>query len=423
MSELVKEKFGTVIDRTQKNIDDETYKNRNKKHPEDFTRERKMPFKNLIYFMLTSIKCSSQNALERYFEKVEPSEYMTQQSFSEARQKINYTAFSDLFEMTVDVSYEYEYKTWHGYRVFAIDGSKISLPNDPILKAYFGTAGAGGSSATAQGSILYDVYNKVVADAGIEPIKTDERTLAQRHIQNLVERIGKSKRDLILFDRGYASFELIEQLGNNGIDFLMRVRKKFNLEIDAMSDAEGIVILKKKGHKDIPVRVIKFELESGEIEVLITSLQDKRMKTKAFKELYFKRWPVESKYDEIKNKLEIENFSGRTALAIQQDFYATMYLTNVAMMACEQAQEQVDERHAHKDNKYEYQVNVNHAIGVIKDRLILLFCVYEGKELSDEVTALLRLLAKKVSPKRPGRSTPRELPRKTKFHHNRKSNC
>jgi hypothetical protein len=47
-----------------------------------------MPFKKLIYFMLSMIKESSQNALERYFGKIGETIHMNQQAFCLARQHI-----------------------------------------------------------------------------------------------------------------------------------------------------------------------------------------------------------------------------------------------------------------------------------------------------------------------------------------------
>lgn len=42
---------------------------RTRKRPGDFTRERKMPFKKLLCFLLSMTKERSQNAPERYFAK------------------------------------------------------------------------------------------------------------------------------------------------------------------------------------------------------------------------------------------------------------------------------------------------------------------------------------------------------------------
>ena len=107
---------------------------------------------------------------------------MKQQSLSEARKKITVWAFVELFKLTAETMTEQCVNKWHNYRVYAIDGSKIALPADKALGGYFGVLGKDGSAPTAQGSVLYDVLNDIVADAAIEPLSTDERTLANRQM-------------------------------------------------------------------------------------------------------------------------------------------------------------------------------------------------------------------------------------------------
>ena len=106
--------------------------------------------RKLIYFMLSMIKESSQNALERYFIKTGEDIHMSQQAFSLARQKIKWEALREIFDDTVNAFYrEYREETErrNGLRVHAIDGSKQSLPNDKALREHFGTSGAGGITA------------------------------------------------------------------------------------------------------------------------------------------------------------------------------------------------------------------------------------------------------------------------------------
>jgi hypothetical protein len=113
----------------------------------DFTRERKMGFKELVYFLLSMINESSQNALERYFPKIGKDDVsMRQQSFSEARQKLKWEAIVELFDLIVDDIYSGYTERWNGYRVMATGGSKAALPSDQALRAYFGTAGLGSTS-------------------------------------------------------------------------------------------------------------------------------------------------------------------------------------------------------------------------------------------------------------------------------------
>lgn len=374
--------------------------------------------------MLNMIKSSIQTCLDRFFELTgQWDEHITQQSFSEARQKIRWEAFQDLFRTIVDHIYTGFYRTWHGYRVSAIDGSKLQMPDDRSLRDHFGAMGKESTAATAQASALYDVFNNILMDAWMEPIKTDERELALRHIDELCGMPSFDK-ELILFDRGYASFGLIETLIHRNIRFLMRVRRKFNLSVDQLGEGDHSIFLKQKGHEDIWVRVIKFTLPSGEVETLITDLMDRRMGIKAFRGLYFKRWPIETKYDEIKNKLEVENFSGRTVNAVTQDFFITMYMANVVAIACREAQADVDKAREQKENKYTYHVNVNHAIGVLKDRFILAILEPNRRRRNRKMDQILFLLAEHAVPSRPNRSIPRNpLPRKAKFRHNKKSNC
>ena len=133
MSEITTLTNGTVYS--------ERYKESSRKNETDFTRDRKMPFEEVILFMLLSLKCSTQSALRRFFSGIGKPVSMTQQSFSEARKKVKVEAFVTLFKLTVDVMTRNCRKKWHNYRVYAIDGSKIALPSDKELLKYYGGHG------------------------------------------------------------------------------------------------------------------------------------------------------------------------------------------------------------------------------------------------------------------------------------------
>ena len=46
-------------------------------------------------------------------------------------------------------------------------------------------------------------------------------------------------------------------------------------------------------------------------------------------ELYHYRWNEEEGYKLFKSRLEIENFSGKTALAVKQDFFAKVFIMSL----------------------------------------------------------------------------------------------
>ena len=92
----------------------------------------------------------------------------------------------------------------------------------------------------------------------------------------------------------------------------------------------------------IIIRLIRVVLDDGEIEVLATSLLDtKTYPISLFKELYHLRWPVEEQYKVFKMRIEIENFSGKSALAIYQDFHAKVFTANLTAILARPAQEVV----------------------------------------------------------------------------------
>jgi hypothetical protein len=66
-------------------------------------------------------------------------------------------------------------------------------------------------------SALYDVNNDVLMDVQLEKYSCGERELAYRHIEAL--KVLGLHKDLIIFDRGYISNELISKLIENDTFF------------------------------------------------------------------------------------------------------------------------------------------------------------------------------------------------------------
>jgi hypothetical protein len=187
-------------------------------------RQPKMPFEDLMFFILFHMKCSIPSALRRFFKDKGSDEAMSQQSLSQAREKVHSKAFKHLFTEAVKLAVEHRNETWNGYRVFANDGTKIALPDTPKILGFYGGTGKNADSPTAQASALYDVLNDTLIDVAIEPLKIDERTLAHGHISALSQLPIKSKK-LLIYDRGYPSFDFIKRHEDEGLYYLMRVKR------------------------------------------------------------------------------------------------------------------------------------------------------------------------------------------------------
>jgi hypothetical protein len=385
--------------------------------PKAFTRERRLGAEKTLQIILYRIYHSLQLSLDKYFADIGETP-VSKQAFSQARKHLDPEFIRSFADMTSKLAADDQaLPNYKGMRLIAIDGSDTALENTPELKAAFGCSGSKKNAATALCSIAYGPLDQIVYDCRIDTYDTDERELAKAHVLRLTE-LGL-KGSLLLHDRWYPSAEYISFLYESGFHFVMRVRKKFNLEADAIK-TQGWIYLRHNG-KEYPVRVLKVMLDTGETETLFTSLNQKQLPIREAGPLYFERWKVETAYDQIKSKLELENFSGKTSVSVLQDFYATMYLANMVAFAAEEADGQISEADSGKNLKYTRKANRNRTIS--KFREVFLRIIIEPDEtnrmamLDKLIEAIVRYPVSIV----PGRSPERNLPRKKRFFQTRRS--
>ena len=68
---------------------------------------------------------------------------------------------------------------------------------------------------------------------------------------------------------------------------------------------------------------------------------------------------MECRYKELKSSIEVEEFSGTKPIAIEQDFYASIYLSMVASLIKKDADAAIANDNQDKSLKSEYQANRN----------------------------------------------------------------
>jgi hypothetical protein len=269
----------------------------------------------MLTFILRGISRALQLELDDFFEESDAKEdTVTKQAFSKARTNLDPGVVKASFELTTKTMCECDdLALFKGkYRLCAIDGSGIALNNAPALKEHFGCSGGKSDATTALASVCYDVLNNVILDAGLYPYGTSERDGALSNIKAVQALpIPKGARNLYIFDRGYPSKSLLAELIDGNIEFLMRVRKKFSVDFDLVEKKEKVVF--NHDDKEYTVRVFRVELDSGESELLVTNLRGKHLKRGEAKGLYFERWKIETRFNSLKNKLELENMSEPSA--------------------------------------------------------------------------------------------------------------
>lgn len=187
----------------------------------------------------------------------------------------------------------------------------------------------------------------------------------------------------------------------------MRAKVSFSNDIKNAKKADQIITI-KTGKDTCRVRVLRFMLPSGIEEVLITSLFNEEYTIEEFKELYFKRWGIEIKFDELKNKLEIENFTGTTKIAVEQDFYASIYLSNMIELARQESDEIIELNNKEKNLKHEYKTNLNILVGSLKDKLVMMMLEKSIRKRNKMFKKIMEQASQNAIPIRLGRHNPRK---------------
>jgi IS4 transposase len=120
------------------------------------------------------------------------------------------------------------------------------------------------------------------------------------------------------------------------------------------------------------MRLVKVALSTGEMEVLATNLLDREIfNYNDLKELYNKRWGVEEAYKMFKKSIHIEHFTGKSARSVEQEFYAKIFMLNMAAMIRTQYIE--PQKKQNQGSKHSQKVNKTQVLAKTKDFLIELF--------------------------------------------------
>lgn len=346
-----------------------------------FVRKRKLSLFQVIMYLLYTSKASMFQNLSRIREDLGNLDFpdISKQALSKARQFINPALFKELYYLSVDLFYKQlpSRKLWNGYHLFAIDGSKIELPNSKsnfeFFGEMFGYPDPNRRFTMGLGSIVYDVLDDYIVHASFQRYLASERSAALEHLHNL-EDLNIYQNSVVIFDRGYYSEDMFRYCVEHQHLCLMRLKQNYNIAKKCSGDI--ITVLpgnEKDGTEDIRIRVIEVILNDGTKEYLATNLFDSHISQQMFRELYFYRWPVETKYKELKSRLAIEEFSGATTTSVLQKFYINVLLSNLSSLIKNQVDEEIQIT-AKSTNKYRYQANRAFIIGRIKTIVPKILC-------------------------------------------------
>lgn len=326
-----------------------------------------------------------------------------------------------------------------GYRLFAIDGSDFPVPFSPASRNRV-RCGAGRDCCLLHANVLYDLRSGRFEDCVFQPkSEANERRAAM----SMIHRTATKSPFIVVMDRGYPSFNLIEDCNRTGnccyvirsngnikeirelpdepcdvdMDFLIRTsggtqaEQKPSIHVHSIKryrhDHANGKETKCWDFEDachVRCRVVKFLVhtgkeQAGHWEVLITNLDRETFPIGKLRKLYRLRWNVETSFRRLKYPIGALRFHSRKDDVVEVEILARMIKYNAVSRLLEDVSSSEDDT-----RKYSYAINFKMAVA----------CVCES--LHNSRMSRKRLVEKILEyqvPVRPGRSAPRHMRPKT----------
>ena len=384
--------------------------------PHDFIRNRKLPFEKLVLFIAKLCKKTLSVEIENFLAESGQSQSYSVSAFVQQRIKLKPLFFSIWNSVLCNTWYQCNkdaVKRWQGYRLVAADGSNATLINNPALSKHFGGQSNQQNFFTiAKTFYYYDVLNELILLSKIGPYRYGELNM-------VYEMIDRTEEDMLLiYDRNFSNYKVmaLHLLQERERKFLIRAKDTLSIIKDFIADGKmseivywpptvsAIEGLKKSGYlinKEtmLKVRLVRVELE-GCVEVLITNLwEEEGHRANQFKALYFMRWGIETNISLQKNIMQLESFSGLSVTAVEQDFYATIFMANLHSALIKDAQQTAEKDVAKR--KYPMKINKNKSFGKLKQSFVHLFLTHEPETI---LRILHDFFKKELIPIRKGRT-------------------
>lgn len=391
-------------------------------NPSSFIRNRKMPLVDLLFTILNRRGITLSLELRNYMKIAHPGMEISKPGYLKQRMKLNPLAFYELYRHHNRNFYaESGFSTFQGYLVLAADGSGINIPTTRETLEEFGTSSRKGTKPQASIGLgcLYDVMNRMILESDCCKCKFDEMRLAEEQIDRVRETIGASQPFLVVMDRGYPSTAAFIRMMEKGILFLVRLKSSdYKKEQSALSGPDGWVdILLDKSRINhykgtdigqrmeelgsITLRMVKVPLQEEREEILITNLPSETFDRFQIAELYQMRWGIETAYETLKDRLQIENFTGTKPVLLLQDIYSTIYISNLAEDIIRDAEAELDEKEKHR--KHKMMINRTLSIGILKNDLIYILLERDEEKQDRLFHQIYEDISKNLVPIRPDR--------------------
>lgn len=400
---------------------------------QDFSRKSKLSFQNTILSLISMERGSLKSEMQRFFDY--SLDTPTPSAFVQQRDKLKPDTFKYLFSSFSQTLPSVE---CNGFYFKAVDGSDILIPLEKEQEPYCYFRRKDQSAYhQVHLNAVYDLMSCQYTAAYIEPRRGhDER----KAFHKLFDENSFCPNTVFIFDRGYESYSLMSHISSKNQFFIIRAKdwntggllkgiprpdmEEFDFIWDKIFVSKLLVCHKENPEKyqrvhssddpyflnkqvkeySLAFRVVRFQLDNGSYECLLTNLPQDKFDSSALKELYHMRWGIETSFRELKHCIGLLDFHSKKVEAIEMEIWARLILYNYTTAVTNL----LEKRKCR--SKYVQHMNLANAIHIC--RQVLKQCT--GKILGNADD----LIARELLPIRPDRNSPR----KKHFHRPNKFN-
>ena len=322
-----------------------------------------------------------------------------------ARQRLDANVFRDVLYSLADASADgvaaQGPSTWKGRRVYAVDGQKVNLRRTDDLHRHFGTP-ENAHCPQALYSVLVDVCARMPVDFELSGYRTSERD----HLARMLDSLASG--DVLILDRGYPSHEILQELDQRSIDFVIRVPASQSFaaidEFRKSGRTDAIVTIEPpegapEEWRRLNLRLVRCEGPQGPAFYL-TSLNEEQASHAEIVDLYRQRWQIEEYFKVFTGEyIGQRQFRSTMPPGVHQEFGALTLLYALSRIVAAKANEQVE-----VDGAYISQKAAVLAMGTLFMKVALAPTAPEGLRFIERA---MRRLLRTLDQARPGRAHPR----------------
>jgi hypothetical protein len=344
-------------------------------------------------------------------------------AMANARRKLDETVFKTLNTRIIR-TYEPTLieGQWQQHRVFAVDGTKMNLPR-PLRAEGYRTPSDNAHYPQGLVSCLYRLREKIPYDFDLAA-HGDERKMALSHLQAV------RAEDVVVYDRGYFSYVLLNAHHQRDIHAVFRLKKNAYKVIDtfiASQETDTVVEIEpsvcrqkeiRRHHPDIVftplrLRLIKYVVAQTTY-ILGTTLMDEALyRTEVFADLYHARWGVEELYKISKVLIDVEDFHGQTERGIKQELFAHFVLITLNRIFATKVEQGFSEKdnlsvpNETADGQRHFKVNMKNSLVTLARNLEGLF-IRQADLVKTTVSNIIDSLSRCRQKQRPNRNHKRQ---------------